>query len=584
MNASEERCEGCQDCRTWEEEIYWNHFQTLHFCQILPKDFHHHLIIPKKFAGNMWTKLPPRVSLKGPSGATWDVDLIASGEVVCFMDGWEEFVKACSLEENDILIFKYNGSSCFNVLIFNGKNFCEREGVYFIRKCGHVKPDGGRKKKRDTTEVIREEEDRYLMSAKKILRKHKDAVGELVEHDIGSQGTGSKQPVNGREEQPMEDDKGSDSSPTKEHGGDAAEKPRSRIGNGSKQPVNAREEQPMEDDNGSDSSPTKEHGGDAAEKPRSHIGKNPKRSLPSKSSGRTSSEISKKSSEKANIIHAEDGAKGRSSASTLENRPDVNGNALGKSTPQQSKRRGRPKRPAPANSSVELTAFSEEDISSEDEESGRLSPTSDEESTEEYNGSTGKRTPKSVKDKGMPKRGVHRKKVLVKGALPGSSSKSKTGPATLNPPGLKVESYNSNRRPITEMEKQNTFQLANKELTEGSFIKVMRPTYVYRHFFVPVPSDWAENHISPASQDMTLRTGEKTWSVRFSYGSKGVAAFASGWKKFALDNVLEEFDVCLFKLADQKDDTIVLEVKIFRVVQEVQPVNFAGHALKNKFS
>ncbi|KAL9253243.1 B3 domain-containing protein, partial [Drosera capensis] len=118
---------------SWQERIYWSHFQTTQFCQILPRDFNHHLVIPKKFARNMWHKLPRKALLKSPNGATWKVELKGDGDELRFLDGWGEFVKACSLKENDLLIFKYSGNSNFDVLIFNLESLCEKESVYFIR-------------------------------------------------------------------------------------------------------------------------------------------------------------------------------------------------------------------------------------------------------------------------------------------------------------------------------------------------------------------------------------------------------------------------------------------------------------------
>ncbi|GMG99560.1 hypothetical protein Nepgr_001400 [Nepenthes gracilis] len=45
-----------------------------------------------------------------------------------------------------------------------------------------------------------------------------------------------------------------------------------------------------------------------------------------------------------------------------------------------------------------------------------------------------------------------------------------------------------------------------------------------------------------------------------------------GWKEFALDNFLEEHDVCLFKLASQKLEPMILDVSIFRAVSKVTPL------------
>ena len=65
--------------------------------------------IPKKFANHLQEKLPENVTIKGPSGAKWNVGLVTRGDTMLFKQGWKVFVEDHSLEEDDVLIFKYNG-------------------------------------------------------------------------------------------------------------------------------------------------------------------------------------------------------------------------------------------------------------------------------------------------------------------------------------------------------------------------------------------------------------------------------------------------------------------------------------------
>ncbi|XVF36201.1 hypothetical protein REPUB_Repub19eG0037800 [Reevesia pubescens] len=144
----------CKDCRSWEEEIFWTHFQSIHFSQFLLGDFLQRLKIPEKFAKNIKKKLPETVSLKGPSGIIWDVRLTADdeNETLFFGHGWNNFVKDHSLVENDFLIFKYNGVSHFDVLMFDGQSLCEKASSYFVRKCVHTEFDDGNQTKRKMNE------------------------------------------------------------------------------------------------------------------------------------------------------------------------------------------------------------------------------------------------------------------------------------------------------------------------------------------------------------------------------------------------------------------------------------------------
>ncbi|GAB2230249.1 hypothetical protein Droror1_Dr00014507 [Drosera rotundifolia] len=490
MHASGEICEGrCSDCEGWEEEIYWKHFRTLHFCQILPKNFHHLLVIPKKFAENMWTKLPPRgVSLKGPSGATWDVDLVLRDGIMYFLNGWEKFAKAYSLEENDILIFKYSGSSSFDVVIFRGSTFCEREAGYFIRKCGQMKLDAGSEKRRHVRQVTSEEEDSELVGSK---RARSDVPEESDEQEDGIQRTSSVRPAKNRRKQ--------------------------LVGNGDC---------------------SKESGRIAPGEP-------------CIATDRPTSRARAFSSGKADNLHAEDnhGTNGRKSSAVV-NKASINGNDAGKSPLSQSyRRRG------------------EDAPTFETGEPIELAPTLAEQSRKEDQESIPRKNPlKNLRDRTRLKRPAHRR-VLTKTVplIPSIKPKPKSAASKTSVGDGNSDSNVSNRKHITWAEKRNAYQLADQEFTEGCFIKIMRYTYVSRYFYMPMPPEWVEKHMSPQNQDVTLRVGEKTWTIRFTHGTRGAGILCGGWKKFVVDNTMDEFDVCLFKLASQKDEPIVLDVKIFRV-------------------
>jgi hypothetical protein len=50
--------------------------------------------------------------------------------------GWEDFVKAHGLQENDILIFTCSGNSAFDVLIFEASG-CEKVSSLFANRNAH---------------------------------------------------------------------------------------------------------------------------------------------------------------------------------------------------------------------------------------------------------------------------------------------------------------------------------------------------------------------------------------------------------------------------------------------------------------
>ncbi|KAF5740725.1 B3 domain-containing protein REM16-like isoform X1 [Tripterygium wilfordii] len=139
----DESHETCKDCRSGIEDLYWTHFQCHQFSQFLRAGFDQCLAIPEPFTRNLKSKLPETVNLKGPSGITWNVGLTTNNNITFLSHGWKDFVRDHVLEENDVLIFKYNGDSCFDVLMFDGRSLCEKASSYFVRNCMRHKHDSG---------------------------------------------------------------------------------------------------------------------------------------------------------------------------------------------------------------------------------------------------------------------------------------------------------------------------------------------------------------------------------------------------------------------------------------------------------
>ncbi|XWS33690.1 hypothetical protein CRYUN_Cryun22dG0104600 [Craigia yunnanensis] len=127
-----------QNCRISEKHKYWKEFQSNghQFFKIMIGDFRNHLRIPRKFMSNFRENLSETIHLRGPSGFMWTVELVRMFDDVVFRNGWEIFVKEHRLAVADLLVFRYDGNSTFNVLIFDPSG-CEREGSYFVKK--HMK-------------------------------------------------------------------------------------------------------------------------------------------------------------------------------------------------------------------------------------------------------------------------------------------------------------------------------------------------------------------------------------------------------------------------------------------------------------
>ncbi|CAI8588725.1 unnamed protein product [Vicia faba] len=128
----------------------------IHFTQFLHDDFQQQLALPKTFSDNLKKKLPENVVLKGPSGVVWNIGLVIRDDSVYFVNGWERFVKDHSLKENDFLVFKYNGESLFEVLVFDGNSFCEKAASYFVGKCRPAQTEQGGSKAKDNSNSVEE--------------------------------------------------------------------------------------------------------------------------------------------------------------------------------------------------------------------------------------------------------------------------------------------------------------------------------------------------------------------------------------------------------------------------------------------
>ncbi|KAK4796284.1 hypothetical protein SAY86_028610 [Trapa natans] len=99
------------------------------------------LKIPVNFTKHIEGKESGLVSLEGPSGNTWQVELIHETGSLSLHCGWSTFVRDNSILCGDLLVFRYNGNLHFSVQIFD-KTACEKE-VAFYAKCSQDPSDHG---------------------------------------------------------------------------------------------------------------------------------------------------------------------------------------------------------------------------------------------------------------------------------------------------------------------------------------------------------------------------------------------------------------------------------------------------------
>ncbi|KAJ6709825.1 BINDING PROTEIN putative-RELATED [Salix koriyanagi] len=139
-----------RNARAGKRKYIGPYFQCIQFSQFLHSGFDQRLAIPEIFTRHLGRKLPDTVNLKGPSGSAWKVGLTTYNNTLFFNHGWQEFVKDHALEENDFLIFKYNGESNFDVLMLNMQSMCEKVASYFVKKYESTERGNGCRTKRKT--------------------------------------------------------------------------------------------------------------------------------------------------------------------------------------------------------------------------------------------------------------------------------------------------------------------------------------------------------------------------------------------------------------------------------------------------
>ncbi|OEL18083.1 B3 domain-containing protein, partial [Dichanthelium oligosanthes] len=75
----------------------------------------------KHFAG----KLSGTIKLESPHGSLYDIEVAERFNKVVLRHGWEAFVDAHDIEENDFLLFRHTEKSCFEILILDSDG-CEK--------------------------------------------------------------------------------------------------------------------------------------------------------------------------------------------------------------------------------------------------------------------------------------------------------------------------------------------------------------------------------------------------------------------------------------------------------------------------
>lgn len=134
----------------------------------------------------------------------------------------------------------------------------------------------------------------------------------------------------------------------------------------------------------------------------------------------------------------------------------------------------------------------------------------------------------------------------------------------------------SNRRPVTDEEKDRALRHASELKPDNPFFRiVMRDTHVYKHHFMTIPVDFVAEHLPSDYQaaDLRIANGKTTYhDVRLEQQDASVGLSGQLWRNFVQANNLEEGDACVFELYNA-DRVLLFDVHIFRVLEEVAPLD-----------
>ncbi|CAM0875864.1 unnamed protein product [Alopecurus aequalis] len=112
----------CECCK-----IYWTHLHRKVKCFVtqMNRNSRHSMVIPESFVNYFAWKLSRTIKLEAPNGNVYDVGIAERRNKTVLRSGWEAFVDANHIVENDLLMFRHRGNACFKVVVFDSSG-CEK--------------------------------------------------------------------------------------------------------------------------------------------------------------------------------------------------------------------------------------------------------------------------------------------------------------------------------------------------------------------------------------------------------------------------------------------------------------------------
>ncbi|RDX67224.1 B3 domain-containing protein REM21, partial [Mucuna pruriens] len=132
------------------------------FKVFLPEQHSERMLIPNAFVKltQLQGRVPEDVILRNGGGRVWSVKTRSIGEKLYFDEGWKVFQEENCLGKADFIVFKYDGTNEFNIIILELSTQCEKT-VIKMEEEGNVEDEAAAaaaKQVEKETEITEEEE------------------------------------------------------------------------------------------------------------------------------------------------------------------------------------------------------------------------------------------------------------------------------------------------------------------------------------------------------------------------------------------------------------------------------------------
>ncbi|XP_066335955.1 B3 domain-containing protein Os03g0619600-like [Miscanthus floridulus] len=115
----------CDCCKRYLDHLEQKNQNVSCFLGHMTANFKHSMVVPNRFMKQFGGRLSGTIKLESPNGNVYDVEVSEHLNKLMLRHGWEAFVDANHIEENDFLIFRHIEKSHFEVLIFDTDG-CEK--------------------------------------------------------------------------------------------------------------------------------------------------------------------------------------------------------------------------------------------------------------------------------------------------------------------------------------------------------------------------------------------------------------------------------------------------------------------------